>query len=134
MSTYTQYHKEYYEKKKDLFDRERALQLVLYNNAHSRAIRKGYEFNLEHSDIIIPKECPYLKVPLTSKFDKGIGQHQENKATLDRIDSTKGYIKGNIEVISLKANQMKSDATKTQLIQFAKSVLAREGTSIWRNL
>lgn len=123
MSTYSQYHKEYYEKKKSLFDKERALRLTLFNAAHSRAIKKRYEFNITHEDIIIPEICPYLKVPLKSKFDKDVKQHEQYKATLDRIDSTKGYIKGNIQVISLLANIMKNYANEEQLIQFAKSVL-----------
>ena len=43
--------------------------------------------------------------------------------SLDRIDSTKGYVPGNVWVISNKANRMKSNAAAEELIIFAKSVL-----------
>src|SRR3990167_2542200 len=93
---------------------------ILLRNARKRAKQVGIEFNLEISDIVIPEQCPYLKVPLTRI--RGQGQ-QPNNASLDRIDSSKGYIKGNVQVISWQANKMKTDATKDELLTFAQSIL-----------
>lgn len=96
--------------------------LVIWSNAKYRAKRRGLEFNLEPEDIIIPETCPYLGVELTSHKLKG---HLDSHMSLDRVDSSKGYVKGNVEVISYKANAMKQDATKEQLIIFSKNVLER---------
>ena len=66
--------------------------------------------------------CRYSNVPIQYK------RHQrytgENTASLDRIDSSKGYTPENIQVISRIANVMKNNATEQELISFAKGVLA----------
>ena len=54
----------------------------------------------------IAKLCPILKIPMFT----GKGVSTDNSPTLDRIDNSKGYVKGNIHIISRKANQMKSNA------------------------
>lgn len=80
----------------------------------------GFNFNLTHSDIIIPEYCPLLNIKLsTDPNDKD----KPNYYTGDRIDSSKGLVKGNIQVISLRANKMKSKATESELLQFATNAL-----------
>lgn len=39
--------------------------------------------------------------------------------SLDRIDARQGYVRGNVQVISMRANWMKGNATPAQLIQFS---------------
>lgn len=85
-----------------------------------RAEQAGLEFAITAEDIVVPLSCPYLKTLLT--FDLGRGQLPTN-ASLDRIDSTRGYVKGNVQVISRKANTMKSNATHDELLTFAQSIL-----------
>jgi hypothetical protein len=104
--------------------RERHPIYYVLKRAKDRANKLGIEFNLTEEDITIPMICPYLKTPL--KFELGQG-YQDTNISLDRIDSTKGYIKGNIEVISTLANRMKSNATQEQLERFATEVLQRVG-------
>lgn len=109
------------EKEHPLFTEKRAARQRKYNlkNPHKkmywgskkRAIDKGLEFNIDLTDIVIPKHCPLLGIELKH----GTGFLIDESPSLDRIDSDKGYIKGNVWVISHKANTMKSDATLEEL-------------------
>ena len=76
--------------------------------AKKRSEKNGVEFDIEIDDIIVPSVCPVFGVP----FEVGIGKGPSDKSpSLDRIDNTKGYVKGNIQVISFKANRMKNDCS-----------------------
>lgn len=83
-------------------------QKVLWWNAKSRAKRKGLEFTIRPSDIVIPKVCPLFGIPLDSR-------DRLHAPSLDRRDSSKGYTPDNVFVISFKANRLKSNATVDQL-------------------
>lgn len=91
--------------------------------ARKRAKERNLEINIEESDIVIPTHCPYLKIPLVASRPRG--SSRRDVASLDRIDPTKGYIKGNIEVISHLANTMKNDATPELLLNFANEIISR---------
>jgi len=52
--------------------------------------------------------CPVLGIEMVFG---GTGSIKDNSASIDRFDTTKGYIKGNVWIISYKANRMKSNAT-----------------------
>ena len=84
----------------------------LYGSAKGRAKKKGLEFDIELSDIVIPDKCPLLEVYLT----KGGNKITDSSPTLDRRDSSRGYVKDNIWVISNKANRMKNNASLEELI------------------
>lgn len=76
-------------------------------NARSRAKKMGLEFEINEDDFDIPVICPILKIKLT---DVRMGhKNKEFSPSLDRIDTSKGYIRGNICIISHKANRLKSD-------------------------
>lgn len=79
----------------------------MYIGAKSRSKKSGIEFNITLDDIIVPSLCPILNIPLfTSNLVVS-----PNSPTIDRIDNDKGYIKGNIIIISFKANTIKNSAT-----------------------
>ena len=86
-------------------------------NAKNRSNKNNIEFNITIEDIVIPEYCPYLNIKLESSQSRGCSRRYV--ASLDRIDPTKGYIKGNVEVISHLANTMKNNATPDLLILFA---------------
>jgi hypothetical protein len=95
------------------------LNYQLYSRARQRALAKNIDFDINPEDIIIPEFCPYLNI----KLEVGNKNSYIKSPSIDRIDITKGYIKGNIQIISMLANTMKSSASIEQLIFFAKSVL-----------
>ena len=95
---------------------ERSLFLVARNNAR----RMGREFSISQGDIIIPKSCPYLGVELTRELRR---ENRRYNPSLDRIDSSRGYTKDNIQIISIKANSMKSDFTAEQLLVLAHNII-----------
>lgn len=45
-----------------------------------------------------------------------------NSCTIDRINSSKGYVKGNIQLVTWKANCFKQHATNEEFIEFCKNV------------
>lgn len=79
--------------------------------AKGRAKRANLPFNLEVSDIIFPKCCPILGIKL--KFTSG--GRTPNTPSLDRTIASKGYVKGNVHIISWKANRLKCDASLEEL-------------------
>jgi hypothetical protein len=90
----------------------------MYSNAKKRAMAKGLEFNIDREDIILTDKCPILEID----FVVGKKGNYYHSVSLDRIDSSKGYIKGNVRVISMLANVMKSNATLEQLRTFARNI------------
>lgn len=93
----------------------------MYRRAKTRAKIFGREFTISIDDIKIPKYCRYLGIELSEH--KGRSGGEPDSPALDRIDNNKGYVVGNIQVISHLANQMKASATKQHLIRFAKQIL-----------
>lgn len=76
-----------------------------------RSKRNGIPFNITREDIIIPDVCPILGIPLFV----GDGLAGPNSPSLDRIVPELGYTKGNVVVISYRANTIKSNATPQEL-------------------
>lgn len=88
----------------------------IIRNIKSSAKIRNLNFNLQYTDLELPETCPILQIPL--KY-KGEGKSQEyNYATVDRIDNSKGYVKGNIIIVSRLANAMKNEANFEQLETF----------------
>lgn len=78
----------------------------LCTRIRNRAKERGFDFNLEASDFEVPEKCPVLGIEML--FTK---ERTDNTPTVDRIDSTKGYVKGNIAMISWRANRLKHNGS-----------------------
>jgi hypothetical protein len=96
-------------KKKDYQSLDKKVSML--KRAKSRAVKKGIDFDLTVEDIIIPDICPVLGIPLFM----GTKKRHDNSPSLDRIDNSKGYVKGNVRVISWRANHLKSDSNIQEL-------------------
>jgi hypothetical protein len=86
----------------------------LWTQAKSRARKFNRPFNIEVSDIIIPDICPLLGVPIFRNVDK-VGS---NSPSVDCIIPELGYTKGNVWVVSYKANTVKGKLSLIQLQTF----------------
>lgn len=89
----------------------------MHQRAKQRAKERGMEFDISVDDLVIPDTCPVLGIPL--KQNSGRSGAYKNSYSLDRIDNSNGYVKGNVQVISQLANAMKGAASITELQQFA---------------
>ena len=91
--------------------------------ARRRAKVSGLEFTITEADLFIPEKCPVLGITLTYGLGRGNGQSlkvRDTRASLDRIDNTKGYTPDNVIVVSFRANRIKSDAMIDELLKVAK--------------
>jgi len=76
--------------------------------AKRRASERGLPFDLTLDDVLpLPTTCPI--------FGRELRTHQCPQDpwaySLDRIDNSKGYVRGNVAVMSYKANRLKNDGT-----------------------
>lgn len=107
-------------KNKQWRDSESGVKHRMLHRSLQRSKEKGYDNDISIDDIIIPEECPVFHVQFNSGSKAG---GYWNSPSIDRKDSSKGYTKDNIQVISMRANTMKSDASVEELVKFAKWVL-----------
>ena len=84
----------------------------MYKAAKVRAKKKGLDFNIETSDVVIPEYCPVFP---WLRLETGKGKVHKGSPTIDRVDNNKGYTKDNIAVISYYANSIKQNASSEEL-------------------
>ncbi len=89
----------------------------LVESAKYRAKKKGLDFNITTEDVSIPEFCPVLGIPLKTSDN---GKPQNNSPTIDRIENSKGYVRGNVKIISHRANTLKGNATVEEVEKILK--------------
>ena len=93
--------------------------------ARSRALNSNIEFNITFEYI---KElwneqkgiCALSNVPMTYLLREG---RTPTTVSIDKIDRIKGYIKGNIQLVCMACNQIKSDLTEEEMYNFCKKIV-----------
>jgi len=86
----------------------------LLSHLRASAKKRGIEFSLTTADVDeigIPITCPVLGIPL--KFNKGTPL--DDSISFDRIDSSKGYTKDNVIIVSHRVNKLKSNSTYDEM-------------------
>jgi hypothetical protein len=113
------YWKEFYQNNKERLIAKQAKQYedkrgnYLFYAARARAKKFNLPFDIEKSDVVIPEFCPIFGTKLLSG-------DRDTSPSLDRIIPELGYVKGNIDIISMRANRLKNDMS----IEDAERILA----------
>jgi hypothetical protein len=105
----------------------------MFNGARERARKKQLNFDISHEYVrsLVTTHCPILGISLEWSLNRDNGSSpMAASPSLDRIDPTKGYVKGNVWIISHRANRIKNDATHEELKLVTKAV----GEAIVRSL
>jgi hypothetical protein len=87
--------------------------VFLVREAKGRARVKGLPFDITPSDLEIPTHCPLLGIQLEP--NRGGKQAQAGSPTIDRINPALGYVRGNVWVVSYRANRIKHNASLEEL-------------------
>jgi hypothetical protein len=104
---------------------------ALVGNARERAKDKNLPFDIDldyvrsmvGDNAELASHCPVFGIPLDWSCQRNQGNSPHPFApSMDRIDPQRGYVKGNVWIISYRANTIKSDATHEELKLVAKAV------------
>jgi hypothetical protein len=85
-----------------------------------RCTKYGWSFNLTLDDLEIPERCPALGILIVPN-----DPNKWQSPSIDRINPDLGYVKGNIAIISFRANQIKSNSSIEEMekvLKYYKSV------------
>jgi len=112
----------------------------LFRAAKSRAKVRGLEFNLDKKWIVDRLEainftCEVTGIPFALPLgdgSSGIGFANRFGASLDRIDSSRGYTKDNVRIVTNRINVALGDLTDAQFEQFAIGFLKSRGFNVTR--
>ena len=88
-----------------------------FKNLCTKAKGRTKEFNLVGLDLLDlwdkqDGRCAYTKLPLLATAN------QFNTVSLDRVDSSKGYVVGNIQLVCAAINKMKQEYTEEMFLLF----------------
>lgn len=89
--------------------RQKNPERMILQSTRTRAKKFGIPFDISLEDVPVPELCPVLGIPLF----RGKGKLTNNSPSIDRKVPAKGYVKGNVLVISYRANRLKYDCTSS---------------------
>jgi hypothetical protein len=86
----------------------RRIEGPLYSQWKASVKQRGIEFDIAEGELEIPAVCPVLGIPLDRR-------DRAHTPSVDRVDNSKGYVRGNVHVISMRANSLKGMAGEAEL-------------------
>ncbi len=86
-------------------------QSLLLADIKRRCKNSGEPFDLDISDIVVPEFCPAIGL----RLDWNAGLRADNLPSMDKVVPALGYIKGNVRMISFRANRLKNNASLVEL-------------------
>jgi hypothetical protein len=94
-------------------DRAENPRRAIYHRARQNAKIWNREFNLTVEDIPeIPEFCPVFPwIKISHVTGEGRTSKNPSEPSIDRIDPSKGYVKGNVRIISWRANEVRGNGT-----------------------
>jgi len=118
--------KNYVRRGPDKYSPFRYFMRLFKNKNRSSKWRKG-DISLEDLKNIWDNQngiCPFTGLKLFLPYDVTgwKGKKDSRKASIDRIDCSKGYIKTNIRYVSFMANIARNNYSDEELIEFCKAV------------
>jgi hypothetical protein len=138
-----EYHREYY-KKYYLINKEKIIKqttktkkelalkdpvYLIFCRAKGRAKKKNITFKIdkEYLNSIYPKNnmCPVLNIPFQLGFLSKIKKNKDYAPSLDRIIPEKGYVEGNLVIVSFVVNRVKNNVsieTLEKILDFYKKI------------
>jgi hypothetical protein len=119
--SYKEYHKKYYEKNRERIltrkKKDKLADILRHSKKRAKKIGVDHSIDREYLESILTDTCPIFNVKFISN-----GNLNDWSMTLDRINPQKGYVKGNVQFLSHKANRMKSNASIEELKTFAEYI------------
>jgi hypothetical protein len=101
--------KEYNREYSRQYQKNKSRESILLSGIRYRCKKNNIPFDLEESDIVIPEVCPILGINIVCD-----GSQIDSSPSVDRLVPEKGYVKGNIIIISNRANRLRNNGTSTE--------------------
>ena len=97
-----------------------AFRLILtVAKTRSNKINREFGIDLEYVNLLWSRQKGICKL---SGLPMSMGVGTKNKVSIDRINSNKGYVKGNCQLVTWEVNQAKASLMQSEFIKMSKAV------------
>lgn len=107
---------------------------MVFNEIKRRARLNGVEFNLTLDEFRVVYESVHTCPVFGIEIEPGIGVRSDLSMSVDRLDNSRGYLVDNINIISDRANRIKSDGTALEHLQIAAWMIKQQDRGAYQDL